>query len=218
MPRGSTRIRPAAGLCLAAFALAMGLSGPRAVGPAPAVAAPQPDPIPRRWEFDVEPGALRATSVLDENGEPEAYFYLTYTVTNRTGQEQYLAPLWELATDDGRIVRSGSGVAPRVYDTLLERLRNPFIQDEVDIQGRLLTGREHQRQGIVVWPAANLSVDEVSVYGAGFSGETRSYVRPDTGESVVLRKTLTLRHAVPGTLSPSLNPVLERTESTWTLR
>jgi hypothetical protein len=218
MARRTRRTRRALLLATPIAALALGLPWGAAVGTRPAVAAPQPDPIPRRWELDVEAGPLRATVVDDADGEPRAYFYLTYKVTNRSGQELYLAPLWELATDEGEIIRSGRNVTASVYEAIIERLRNPFMQDEIDIQGLLLNGREHQRQGVVVWPAENLGIDRVAVFGAGFSGETRSYIRPDTGESVVLRKTLTLRHVVPGEIDPGLNPTLERVETQWTLR
>jgi len=61
-------------------------------------------------------------------------------------------------------------------------------------------------------------MDEVVVYGAGFSGETRSIERPDTGEKVILRKTRMLRHPVPGEIDPSLNPALTRSDDQWIMR
>lgn len=186
--------------------------------PVAVVAAPQPDPVPRRWQFDIQPGPLRATVIDVADQGPLPFLYMTYTVTNLSDEDRYLAPLFEIATDEGDIARSGRGVPAEAYAKLIERVGNPFLQDEVSIQGSLRRGREYAREGLVMWPATDLAVDEIVVYGAGFSGETRSITRPDTGETVVLRKTISMRHAVPGTLEPSLNPTLMRTETRWILR
>ena len=181
-------------------------------------AAPQPDPVPRRWELQVDPGALRATVVDAGELGKIPVLYMTYRVANLSNEELYLAPLWELATDEGDILRSGRGVPADVYRTLLERLKNPFLQDEIAIQGTIRPGRENTRQGLVVWLLPGTDMDELSVYGAGFSGETRAVTRPDTGEKVILRKTLMLRHPVPGEIDAEINPTFERSTTQWILR
>lgn len=181
------------------------------------LAAPQPDVVPRRWEMQLEPGDLRATVVNTQDG-PVRVFYLTYTVANLTNEDLYLAPLFELATDDGDLVRSGRGVPAEVYAELLRRLRNPLLEDEIAIQGPLRQGREHTKHGLVVWLLPATDMDEVSVYAAGFSGETRAIERPDTGEKVILRKSRMLRHPVPGELDPAMSPTLRRTEDQWIMR
>mgnify|MGYP006267818355 CR=1 FL=1 len=225
--RSARRSRTALGVGLAGSLVAPALFvGAPAAGPivgaglvARAIASvPQPDPLPRRWEFDVEPGSLRVASV-DVPGEgPSAFYYMTYKVTNNTGEDRFLAPLFELATDDGDIVRSGLGVPRVVSEELLARQRNELLLDEISAQGMLLQGRENAREALVVWRADDLDVDEVVVYAAGFSGETETIRRPDTGEEVVLRKTLMLRHAVPGELNPRSRRPLERTMERWILR
>lgn len=182
------------------------------------VAAPEPEPVPRRWEFRVDPGELRLACVEVPPIGHQAFFYITYKVTNTTGQDRFFAPSFELVTDRGEIIRSGRNVPPIVADELLDRIGHPFLQNEIDVQGLILQGRENARDGLVIWRADDLLADEVTVYAAGFSGETRSVTRPDTGEAVLLRKTLMLRHATPGDLTCRDIDPMARTETRWVMR
>lgn len=182
------------------------------------LAAPQPDPVPRRWQLDIKPGPLRL-AVLDVEGLGEkAYFYFTYYVENNTGEDLLFAPSFQLATDDGTLINSGANVPSSVTKTILERLRNPFLLDQISAVGLLLQGEENAREGLVIWPAENLEVDEVSIFAAGFSGETKTYIRPDTGEPVLLRKTLMLRHETPGDIAALRDRPLDRVERRWIMR
>lgn len=201
---------------LACAVLALGVLGLEAMPVASA--APQPSPIPRRWELRVEVSPLRVANVEVANIGPRPFYYLTFKATNLSGQDLYLSPMFELATDQGDVIRSARDVPGEVYSTLLGRIQNAFLVSEVDVQGTIGQGADQAREGLVVWPADDLTVDEVAVYAAGFSGETQTVVRPDNGETVVLRKTLVLRHVVPGEIDPSISPALDRTEQRWILR
>ena len=57
---------------------------------------------------------------------------------------------------------------------VLEMLDNQFLQDQIGILGMLLQGPDNARDGLVIWPCNNIAVDEISIYAAGFSGETRA--------------------------------------------
>ena len=181
-------------------------------------AAPQPDPVPRRWELTVEPGPLRVATINIPEEGPRAFYYFTYRVTNNTGTDQTLAPIFELYTDDGEILRSNRRVPRDAVRQILEMLRNPLLEDEISIQGPILAGRENAKDGLVVWPADNFRINDVTIFAVGFSGETRRYIRPDTGEEILLRKTLELRHEVPGELNPRSSRPLERVQQRWILR
>ncbi|MFW5653988.1 MAG: hypothetical protein ACOC0P_08065, partial [Planctomycetota bacterium] len=61
------------------------------------------------------------------------------------------------------------------------------------------------REGMLVFPAGDLvEVDKVSVFIAGLSSETQVAINPETGEELVVRKTLELQYEVPG--EPMRNP------------
>lgn len=201
--------------CVAAAAAVM--SGAAASGHIP----PQPDPVPRRWQLDVQVGDLRLIS-LETDGRAGAYFVLTYTVTNNSGQDLLFAPAFELVDDEGNVLRSGRNVPPAVTERLLELFDNPFLQDQISILGPLLQGRENAREGLVVWSAADLDVDELVVYAMGFSGESKPYTIYDAGgrpvETFVLRKTLMLRHRVDGELDPASTRAIPRTATEWIMR
>lgn len=182
------------------------------------VGAPLPDPVPRKWELRFEPGELRTAVVSLPDAGPTAFYYMTYYVENNTGDDLYFAPRFELVTDAGEVMRSGREVPREAVDKILAILDEPLLLDEIRVQGNLLQGPENAREALVVWPVGSLDVDEVSVYAAGFSGENEIVQRPDTGETVVLRKTKMLRHLVPGTLNPRRESPLRRTVERWILR
>lgn len=163
--------------------------------------APEPDPVPKRWQLAVTPGELRVAYVDSADGAA-AYLYFTYSVTNNTGKDLEFVPSFEMATDSGDIAASGVGVSPRVTDAIIESLEHPFLQDQVDILGPIQQGPENAKFGVVIWPVADFDADEIRVFGAGFSGETDSIelTDPRTGKArrLIFRKTLMMRFGTPG--------------------
>lgn len=210
--------RPTFSLALLAFTASLGFLAPASVGPLPALAAPEPEPIPRRWQLRIDPGPLRVTTIDAPGIGPRSYLYMTFKVTNNTGEDRDFAPSFELATDTGLLLRSGRDVPPLVVQKLRERIDNPLLLDELSVQGRLLQGPENAREGLVVWPAADMSAGEYSVFLSGFSGETKQIVRPDNGQTHLLRKTLLLTHAGTGILDPNSGTQIPRTAERWILR
>jgi hypothetical protein len=205
------------------FSLAVSLMAVVAVFCTSAVARPpEPDPVPRRWQLDLKPGPLRL-AVIDVPGKGQAsYFYMTYKVTNTSGTDLLLAPAFDLANDRGVVVRSGRDVPAEVTKELLTRLDNPFLEDQIGILGILQQGPENAKEGLVIWPAEDLKGEEVVVYAAGFSGESRTIEGPDpkTGEPkrFNLRKTLMLRYRIPGEIYDRGSEPFEVTERRWILR
>lgn len=212
-------LRPAARVALVLLAAA-GLAGAPSAPLAPvALGAPEPSPVPRRWQLDIRPGPVRVATINVEGKGPTVFFYFTYTVVNNTGEDLIFAPQFDLATDEGDLVRSGRDVPEAVQKELLRKLNNPALESEIAItRGTLQQGEENGREGLVVWKAGSLAADDVTVFAAGFSGETRIYKRPDNGEDVVLRKVLMLKHATPGDLAGRGSEPLERTETRWMMR
>ena len=163
--------------------------------------APEPDPVPKRWQLNVTPGELRV-AYIDVADGAAAYLYFTYSVANHTGKDLEFVPSFDLATDNGGVAASGVGVPPSVTKAILRSLEHPFMQDQVDILGPIQQGPENAKHGVVIWPVADFDADEIRIFGAGFSGETESLelTDPRTGElkRLIFRKTLMLRFATPG--------------------
>jgi hypothetical protein len=171
--------RPIRGF-LAIPALALAACGMLAA-PAPltssVAAAPEPSPVPKRWQLDVECSPLRWITI-DTGQGAKPYYFMTYKVTNNSPVDLLFAPVFELATSDQDVLRSGRDVPVAVTNELLRRLNNPFLQDQISIVDNLLRGEENAREGLVIWPITTDHLNEVTVYAAGFSGETATIEIP----------------------------------------
>jgi hypothetical protein len=179
--------------------------------------APEPDPVPRRWQLDVEPGKLRMITVeVDE--QPKSYFYFTYEVVNNSGEDLLFAPAFDLATNEGDIVRSGRDVPLSVTKQIMDMLDNPLLEDQVEAIDQLLQGPENAREGLIIWPVPAMDAEQISVYLAGFSGETKTITVPDSEESIILRKVLMIRYNTGGTLEGRGLKAIPEVERRWIMR
>ena len=105
------------------------------------VRPPEPDPLPQRWELDLQVGPLRVIT-LDVPGEgPQPFFYMTYRVTNNSGEDLQFAPIFEIGNEDGDVVRAGTDVPRSVRQALLELLDNPLLEDQIQIIGPMAPTR-----------------------------------------------------------------------------
>lgn len=203
--RASCRALIAAALAAAVVVLA----------PLPAGAHPTPAAVRYRWELEFEPGPLR---LYVDPLESRAYWYFTYQVTNRTGRNQVWAPSFTLYTDAGEILEGGREVPFRVVTDLLDLMRSDLIEDQNQIIGDILHGREHAKEGLIVWPADDVQVNRMELFIAGISGETARVRNPVSGEEVILRKTLQIDYLIRGNaLSRGSKPV-EEVDRRWIMR
>ena len=179
-------------------------------------AYPKPASVPYRWELDFEPGELRLW--VDSAGEAAAYWYFTYKVTNRTGRDRVWAPSFTVFTDGGEIMQSGRAVSARVADDIRDLLGNTFLETQNEVIGDIFHGREHAKEGLVIWPARNTDVNEISLFIAGISGETARVTNPITNEQVLLRKTLHRDYLIRGDALARGSKPAELVRQQWILR
>ena len=179
------------------------------------MAYPKPDPVPPRWELKFLPGDLR---LYVDPVSDESYWYLTYEIMNRTGRGHVWAPTFTLYSDSGEIIASGRGVSTRVTSDLRELLANELMENQNEIIGEIFHGREHAKEGLVIWPAGTLDVNEISMFVAGISGETTTVTNPITGEVVVLRKTLQRDYLVAGDALPRGSRPVDLVRQRWVMR
>lgn len=178
-------------------------------------AFPKPAAVPHRWELRFEPGHLRL--YLDE-ARGDAYWYFTYMVTNRTGDDQLWAPTFTLFTDAGEILSSGRGVPAAIAEDLMQLLGNELLESQNEVIGEILHGREHAKEGLAIWPARNLEVNELSLFIAGTSGETAKVKNPVSGEDVLLRKTLQRDYLIPGDAPARGSKPVDLIRQQWVMR
>ena len=176
---------------------------------------PKPAPVPFRWELEFEPGPLR---LYTDPGGSGGYWYFTYMVTNRTGSDQLWAPKFTLFTDEGEIIESGRNVPDRVTQDLLKLLGNALMEDQNAAIGDILQGKENAKEGLVVWPARHLDVNELSLFIAGLSGETARVKNPVKGDEIILRKTLQRNYLIPGSAVDRGSQPIDLVSQEWVLR
>lgn len=196
---------------------AMGLLAVATAGPLLGF-APEPDAVPRRWELQVDSGELRLVTIDVPNLGPRKYLYLTFKAVNNSGQDMLFAPSFELSDGEGRVYRSGRDVPLFVTQQLLASTQNPFIQDQIGIIGEFLQGAENAKDGLAIWPVDGFSPAQLTVYAAGFSGETKTVTAPDGKSKFVLRKTLRLEFQTPGDLATPSSEAYPVATRGWIMR
>ncbi len=178
-------------------------------------AFPEPAVVPYRWELDFQSGDLRLyVDPLDRS----TYWYFTYEVTNRTGADQIWAPSLVLFTDEGEILAAGVGVPSRIEEDIRDLLGNELMETHNEVIGDIFQGREHAKDGLAVWPARRVQVNELSLFVGGTSGETARVKHPMTGGSLILRKTLQRDYLVRGDALARGSEPVELIEQRWILR
>jgi hypothetical protein len=180
-----------------------------------AIAYPKPAVVPYRWELDFEPGPLR---LYVDPVTGASYWYFTYVVTNRTGDDQIWAPSFVLYTDQGEILSSGEGVPTVIEESVREMIGNPLLEMQNEVIGDLYQGREHAKDGLVVWRAPSTDVNELSLFVSGISGETARVENPISGEELILRKTLQRDYLIRGDATARGSDPVELVDERWVLR
>lgn len=185
-------------------------------------AIPEPEPVARRWELDFKPGPFRVTSVEVEGQGAKSFLYMTYRVANNSKEDVLFAPVFDLATGEGALVRSGNDVPAEVTKAISAKLDNPLLKDQVAVLGTLQQGEGNAREGLVIWSLPKTDLDKVNIYVAGLSGETQTVevIDPKTKEvkRVSLRKTKMLTYRMPGDVLKQGNDPFEKIEDRWIMR
>ena len=160
-----------------------------------AAAYPKPKAIPDRPELTFEPGPLR---IIQSPGNGQWYWYMTYVISNYTGEDRIWAPTFTLFSDRGEVIESGRGVNRVQVNEVMSYLGDDMLEAQHEIIGDLHQGEGNARSGLVVWPASRTDVNELILFVSGISGETTVVQDPLTGEDTILQKTLMREYLVPG--------------------
>src|SRR5438874_4595902 len=89
-----------------------------------AMAYPKPSVYPIAWEYKFKYTApKRITVQVPGNNVPQAYWYTTFTLTNKDIDDTSVRflPVFELMTRDGKVIRSDKDVPTVVYDAVRKR-------------------------------------------------------------------------------------------------
>lgn len=186
---------------------------------------PKPSPYPVSWDFKFTHGPLRRVMVDVAGQGRQAFWYMTYQVTNDTDQERIFLPVFEMMLKDGKILRSDKNIPAVVFDVIKSREKIKFLEPYPAIAGELRLGEDQARDGVAIWPEVMTEMGNFSVFASNLSGEAVVFkdskgepVKDSEGKPVILRKTLQINYLVRG---DELYPGQDRVEELgqeWVMR
>jgi hypothetical protein len=161
---------------------------------------PEPSLYPISWELDFKHAAPKRIVV-----DTTAYWYLTYTVTNHTGQEQTWRPDFQMMTDDGKLLKSDHGIGIEVFDKIKATEGDRFLEPATRVAGAIRQGNAQAKDGVAIWKEPNPRMGTFKIFIQGLSGEKAALTDEDgkdmkdaDGLPVFLRKTLELDYQIYG--------------------
>lgn len=169
---------------------------------APALAGKHPEPsiYPIKWQLDFKHGLPKRIVVNDVG-----YWYLTYTVTNNTGEERIWAPQFEMMANDGTIIRSDLNIPAEVFDRINATEKNRFLQPANKVSGTLHQGPDQAKDGVAIWKEPTPRMGNFKIFVGNLSGEyviltddDGKAMKDPNGDPIIVRKTLELDYAVYG--------------------
>ena len=139
---------------------------------------------------------------VKEPGKPtKLYWYMTYVIVNDTSKEHLFVPDFTLVTDTDKVYRDV--VAPAAER--LARIRSDATvkyENSVTIAGPLPPakpdGRDYSKHGIAIFDSVDLKTDFFSIFVTGLSNGYQEVTDPKTKKTVIRRKTVRLKFAMPG--------------------
>jgi hypothetical protein len=194
---------------------------------------PVPSTYPISWQLDFVHG-LPSRIVVDvpSMNVPQAYWYMTYTVTNNSDKEQTFLPQIEMLTDNGTVTKSDVNIPPQVFTAIKNREHNKLLEPITSIDGTIRLGEAEARDGVAIWPEPMPRMGHFSIFVTGLSGEAvimkkidGKYTKVDQAadmkemkDLIILRKTLQLNFFIRGDeVYPGEDEVNKDTEE-WIMR
>ena len=198
-------------------------------------AAPQPDPANDGWEFGIQYGMPQSILVtLPGDSKPQLYWYITYTVTNDTGEDRYFTPEISLYTNTGQEVKAGEGINPAVFTQIKKTLGNELLLDKSQISGKLLQGEDNAKEGVAIFKDFDSQAGSFDIFFGGLSSNSQTIKLPEpvkvtkvdaagklvevTTDEITLYKTLRLQYLVGGSSGNRDNARIEFLGKEWVMR
>lgn len=198
-------------------------------------AAPQPDAANDGWEFGIQYGAPQSIMVtLPGDSKPQLYWYISYTVTNDTGEDRYFTPEISLFTNTGQEVKAGEGVNPAVFTQIKKVLGNDLLIDRTQMSGKLLQGEDNAKEGVAIFKDFDAQAGSFSIFFGGLSSNSQKVKLPEpikvqkvdasgklvevTTDEVTLYKTLKLEYLIGGSAGNRANAKVEFLGKEWVMR
>lgn len=159
---------------------------------------PEPSVASDAWQLELEWQTPRPIAIHDDQGLYQWYWYMPYKVTNISDQTVLFIPEVTIATDTGEIFTAGQNIPTTLFPVIKQRLGNPLLESPIEVVGTLLQGEDYAKESVVIWPAFEENVTDMTLFFAGLSAETATVENPVSGETIMLRRTRMLEFRLPG--------------------
>jgi hypothetical protein len=148
-------------------------------------AYPKPSPYLISWQLKFD-HRLPQRIVVTTPGEltATAYWYIRYAVMNPSQDQQNFLPVFEMLSDDGRVVRSDQAIPENVIKEIRMREKNRDLLSVDQMAGPLRIGIDQAKEGIAVWKEPQVRMGHFTIFAAGLSGEA-TILKDDKGEDVI---------------------------------
>ena len=180
-----------------------------------AVCAPEPKLVTTDWQLDGRfETPQRIQLAVDGAPTPRTFWYVLYTVTNKTGDDRTFVPCFTLYTDTGQVLSDSKGVPTAVFEAIQIRHNNPLLTGVADMTGLLLQGRDNAKDGVAIFGDIEPGARAFDLFDGGLSGEaaelrlpvpvmlkrtdSEGRVRKVRDDRIVLHKTLQMTYKLPG--------------------
>ncbi len=191
-----------------------------------AMAVPEPSLIlaPGEWLVDVQFHSAPQPIMVKLAGEdqPRRFWYLTYTVTNNTGEDIDFYPRVEAFTNTFKLYETGVKNRREVFEAIRDRYNNtiPLMEPRDFVSGKLLQGQDNARDSVIIFEDFDPEATSLKIFFAGLSNESEEITINSIGKSkkFLLHRTLMLQYQIPGDrFNPDKRVLLYR-DREWIMR
>ncbi|MCE5327626.1 MAG: hypothetical protein LLG01_14565 [Planctomycetaceae bacterium] len=188
---------------------------------------PKPSEAQFKWQFDFRYDPPRPIQVtLPGEKTKRTFWYVIFTVTNRTGVDRSYVPAFELYTDTGQLMAAGRNTPTFVFNKIKELHNLPLLVTMTSlIDKTLLQGEDNARHSVAVWQDIDPAAGGFDIFVGGLSGETavvklpqpvktmqydsRGQAKEVMTDQLLLTKQLQLTYKLPGEASARVyNPAV----------
>ncbi|MBI1372805.1 MAG: hypothetical protein GC159_08600 [Phycisphaera sp.] len=179
---------------------------------------PEPEIVTTAWELDFsfQKPDIIAVRMPGED-RTQLFWYMVYTVSNKTGEDQMFIPNIWMLTDGGDLMQANQNVPPVVFREIKAETKNVLLESPAKVVGRLLQGPDNARDSVAIWPVPDHDVNFANVFIGGLSGETHE-IKDAQGKDHLMKKTLMIDYQLPGDQVHIRNKKFLNRGSRWIVR
>ena len=197
--------------------------------------APVPSEAKVKWQLDLVYDRPRPIRVqLPGQKTKTTFWYMIFSVANRTGKDHAYAPQFDLYTDTGQLLRAGQGTPTFVFREIKALHSMPLLKTLAAVTGKILQGEDNAKHSVATWQDFDPKAGAFDVFVGGLSGETaviqlpkaikivkidaRGNKKEVVTKQLLLTKQLQLSYKIPGEAQARPRTPVRFIRKKWILR